>query len=65
MAVRVGHEREDFRGRRPHKHLASDPARARVDLNHSVSHASDCTLRPPANWWASRVANVEMDLTET
>jgi hypothetical protein len=47
MAVRVGHECEDFRGRHPHKHLAGDPARARVDLNHSVSHASDCTLRLP------------------
>jgi len=41
MAVRIGHEREDFRGRRPHKHLASDPARARVDLNHRIGHASD------------------------
>jgi hypothetical protein len=54
MAVRVGHECEDFRGRRPHKYLAGDPARAGVDLNHSVSHVSDCTLRPPANRWASR-----------
>jgi hypothetical protein len=42
MAVRIGHEREDFRGRRPHKHLASDPARARVDLDHRIGHACDC-----------------------
>ncbi len=40
MAVRVGHEREDFRSRRAHKHLTSDPPGARVDLNHRVSHGS-------------------------
>jgi hypothetical protein len=43
MAVRISNERENLRGRRPHKHLASDPARARVDLNHRIGHASDCS----------------------
>jgi hypothetical protein len=46
MAVRIGHQREDLRGRRAHKHLAGDPARARVNLNHRIGHASDCS--PPA-----------------
>ena len=56
MAVRIGHEREDFRGRRPYKHLASYPARARLDLDYRISHAPDCNSRPSrANWWASRV----------